>query len=82
MPCLTFYQCKLCGREGSVQMITGQGQPLTLEQSQAENFSPLMVFDCRGFEPIGFSFGNGWKAESVSASFLTGNFFSYYYLLQ
>jgi len=50
-------------------MIPGQGQPLTLEQSQAEQFSALMVFDCRGFEPIGFSFGDGWKAESVSISF-------------
>ncbi|ONK69211.1 uncharacterized protein A4U43_C05F20500 [Asparagus officinalis] len=61
-------KCKLCGREGSIQMIPGQGQPLTLEQSQAEKFSTLMVFDCRGFEPIGFSFSNGWKAESTSGT--------------
>jgi hypothetical protein len=26
----------------------------------------LMVFDCRGYEPVEFSFGAGWKAESVS----------------
>lgn len=61
-------KCKLCGREGSIQMIPGQGQPLTLEQSQAEKFSGLMVFDCRGFEPVGFSFGDGWKAESTSGT--------------
>lgn len=62
-------KCKFCGREGSIQMIPEQGQSLTLEQSQAERFSPLMVFDCRGFEPIEFSFGNGWKAESASGTF-------------
>jgi hypothetical protein len=27
-----------------------------------------MVFDCRGYEPVEFSFGDGWMAESVSVS--------------
>ncbi|KAG1346383.1 putative CXXC motif containing zinc binding protein [Cocos nucifera] len=59
-------KCKLCGREGSIQMIPGHGQPLTRELSQRELNTRLMVFDCRGFEPVDFSFGDGWKAESVS----------------
>ncbi|KAG1367650.1 putative CXXC motif containing zinc binding protein [Cocos nucifera] len=59
-------KCKLCGREGSIQMIPGHGQPLTLELSQRELITGLMVFDCRGFEPVDFSFSDGWKAESVS----------------
>lgn len=61
-------KCKLCGREGSIQMIPGHGQPLTLELSQHEWDTKLMVFDCRGFEPVDFSFADGWKAESPSGT--------------
>ena len=46
-------------------MIPGQGTPLTIEQSQKGEKTCLMVFDCRGYEPVEFSFGAGWKAESV-----------------
>jgi hypothetical protein len=46
-------------------MIPGHGTPLTIEQSQKEEKTCLMVFDCRGYEPVEFSFGAGWKAESV-----------------
>ncbi|NP_001143983.1 UPF0587 protein F46B6.12 [Zea mays] len=58
-------KCKLCGRDGTIVMIPGQGTPLTIEQSQKEEKTCLMVFDCRGYEPVEFSFGAGWKAESV-----------------
>ncbi|KAF7036650.1 hypothetical protein CFC21_047238 [Triticum aestivum] len=60
-----YFKCKLCSREGSVVMIPGQGTPLTAEQSQKGEMTCLMVFECRGYEPIEFAFGNGWKAESV-----------------
>uniref|UniRef100_N1QQK5 Uncharacterized protein n=1 Tax=Aegilops tauschii TaxID=37682 RepID=N1QQK5_AEGTA len=59
-----YFKCKLCSREGSVVMIPGQGTPLTAEQSQKGEMTCLMVFECRGYEPIEFAFGNGWKAES------------------
>ncbi|KAG6469470.1 CXXC motif containing zinc binding protein-like [Zingiber officinale] len=61
-------KCKLCGRDGTIQMLPGHGEPLTLQQSQSGSEAMLMVFDCRGFEPIDFSFGNGWKAESTSGA--------------
>ncbi|WOK91354.1 hypothetical protein Cni_G00045 [Canna indica] len=61
-------KCKLCAREGTMQMVPGHGQPLTIEHSQAGIMSRLMVFDCRGLEPIDFSFGNGWKAQSLSGT--------------
>ncbi|KAM3349566.1 hypothetical protein ACQJBY_022482 [Aegilops geniculata] len=56
-----------------VQLPTGKGTanllqkgtPLTAEQSQKGEMTCLMVFECRGYEPIEFAFGNGWKAESV-----------------
>lgn len=58
-------KCKFCAREGSIVMIPGQGTPLTSELSQKGEKACLMVFECRGCEPIEFAFGNGWKAESV-----------------
>lgn len=47
-------------------MIPGRGKPLTQEAAQSGGFSPLMLFDCRGYEPVDFVFGVGWKVESVS----------------
>ena len=48
-------------------MIPGKGRPLTLEDSEGGEHAPLMVFDCRGYEPIDFGFGGFWKAEAVSS---------------
>ncbi|KAH9301806.1 hypothetical protein KI387_013389, partial [Taxus chinensis] len=53
-----------CGREGSVLMITGRGRPYTIEDSEAQAFVPLMLFDARGYEPVDFVFKDGWKVES------------------
>lgn len=49
-------------------MIPGKGRPLTQEDSEAGEHAPLMVFDCRGYEPIDFGFGGFWKAEAVSCN--------------
>ncbi|CAN6457018.1 unnamed protein product [Victoria cruziana] len=61
-------RCKLCGRDGSVLMIPGRGRAMTDEDSESGKFVPVMMFDCRGFEPIGFSFRDGWAAESLSGT--------------
>ncbi|KAL6215345.1 hypothetical protein ACLB2K_014776 [Fragaria x ananassa] len=37
-------------------------KPLTKEGV----FHPLMMFDCKGYEPVDFVFGGGWKVESVA----------------
>ena len=47
-------------------MVPGRGRPLTHEDSESGKFSPLMQFDCRGYEPVDFVFADGWKAVSVS----------------
>ncbi|KAL6621220.1 hypothetical protein ACP70R_033652 [Stipagrostis hirtigluma subsp. patula] len=60
--------CKLCGRDGTIVMIPGQGTPLTIEQSQKGEKTCLMVFDCRGYEPFDIEFHDGWKAESVGGT--------------
>ncbi|PIA42866.1 hypothetical protein AQUCO_02000368v1 [Aquilegia coerulea] len=61
-------KCKFCSREGTVTMVPGRGRPLMLEMGQSGKYAPLMVFDCRGLEPVDFSFGQGWKAESTSGT--------------
>ncbi|KAJ4953632.1 hypothetical protein NE237_030464 [Protea cynaroides] len=65
-------KCKLCGREGTVLLIPGRGRALTLEASESGEYTPLMLFDCRGLEPVGFVFGDGWKAESTSGTKFDG----------
>lgn len=50
-------------------MIPGAGRPLTGDDCEAGKFAPLMSFDCRGLEPVAYSFGGDqWKIESVSLS--------------
>ncbi|WZZ76612.1 hypothetical protein YC2023_087982 [Brassica napus] len=66
--CHLVQKCKFCGREGNVTMIPGKGRPLTLEDSEGGEHAPLMVFDCRGYEPIDFGFGGFWKAEAESGT--------------
>ncbi|KAH7574313.1 hypothetical protein JRO89_XS03G0281200 [Xanthoceras sorbifolium] len=61
-------KCKFCGREGTVTMIQGRGKPLTQEASESGKYCPVMLFDCRGFEPEGFIFGGGWKVESIAGT--------------
>ncbi|KAI3830515.1 hypothetical protein MKW98_030678 [Papaver atlanticum] len=61
-------KCKFCGREGNITMIPGKGRPLTLEAGETEEYVPLMLFDCRGIEPVEFAFGDGWKVQSTDGT--------------
>ncbi|TYJ32606.1 hypothetical protein E1A91_A05G046900v1 [Gossypium mustelinum] len=63
---------KLCSRDGTVTVIPGRGKPLTQEESEAENYAPLMLFECRGYEPIDYVFGGGWKVESLEGTKFEG----------
>ncbi|OWM63448.1 CXXC motif containing zinc binding protein [Punica granatum] len=58
-------KCKFCEREGTVTMVPGRGRPLTHEDSETGKYAPLMLFDCRGYEPVDFAFRGLWKAESL-----------------
>ncbi|XP_056176964.1 uncharacterized protein LOC115670917 isoform X2 [Syzygium oleosum] len=57
-------KCKFCEREGTVTMIPGRGRALTQEDSESGKYAPLMLFDCRGYEPVEYSFRGLWKADS------------------
>ncbi|XVE97639.1 hypothetical protein REPUB_Repub03eG0036100 [Reevesia pubescens] len=61
-------KCKFCMREGTVTMIPGRGQPLTQAESEEGKYAPLMLFESRGYEPVGFIFGGGWKVESLEGT--------------
>ncbi|GFP88045.1 upf0587 protein c1orf123 homolog [Phtheirospermum japonicum] len=61
-------KCKFCSRDGTVTMITGRGRPLSQEEAETGKYAPLMFFDCRGYEPVDFAFGSGWKAQSTEGT--------------
>ncbi|EXB66900.1 hypothetical protein L484_019538 [Morus notabilis] len=61
-------KCKFCGRDGTVTMVPGRGRPLTQETSESGKFSPLMLFDCRGYEPVSYAFADGWRAVSLEGT--------------
>ncbi|XP_016468261.1 uncharacterized protein LOC107790807 [Nicotiana tabacum] len=65
-------KCKFCSRDGTVTMITGRGRPLTHGDSQAGKYAPLMLFECRGFEPLDFAFLGEWQAESLEGTKFEG----------
>ncbi|GMN35949.1 hypothetical protein TIFTF001_005648 [Ficus carica] len=65
-------KCKFCGRDGTITMVPGRGRPLTQETSESGKFSPLMLFDCRGYEPVSYVFADGWKAVSLKGTTFDG----------
>ncbi|OMO86611.1 hypothetical protein COLO4_21022 [Corchorus olitorius] len=67
-----YQACKFCLREGTITMIPGHGKPLTLEDSEAGKYAPLMQFDSRGYELVGFVFDGSWKVESVEGTKFEG----------
>lgn len=62
-------KCKFCGREGTISMTAGVGRPLTGELCEEGKYAPLMVFDCRGLEPVDFLFMDPhWRVESAEGT--------------
>ncbi|XP_010669152.2 uncharacterized protein LOC104886392 [Beta vulgaris subsp. vulgaris] len=62
-------KCKFCGREGNITMIPKFGRPLTGADCEAGEYAPLMSFDCRGLEPLEYSFGcDQWKVETTAGT--------------
>ncbi|KAK3024152.1 hypothetical protein RJ639_042836, partial [Escallonia herrerae] len=61
-------KCKCCGREGTITMVPNCGHPLTEDLVEQGEFAPMMLFDCRGYEPFDFAFGSGWRAESLEGT--------------
>lgn len=55
-------KCKLCSRENSIDIIKDSLKPYA---DQEQKFQTVVVFECRGMEPIDFSPRCGWVAEGT-----------------
>lgn len=53
-------KCKLCQRENSISIVEDQLKPYNFEDNL--QFKTMVVFDCRGIEPIDFDPRSGFTA--------------------
>ncbi|KAI8125004.1 UPF0587 protein [Lucilia cuprina] len=58
-----YMKCKMCGRENSIDVVEKSNDVYTQEDSG--KFKTIVVFDCRGAEPVEFSPRVGWIVRSV-----------------
>ncbi|XP_077284949.1 UPF0587 protein CG4646 isoform X2 [Arctopsyche grandis] len=55
-------KCKLCSRENSLEILQGtNGEYLSGDSGK---FKTIVVFECRGIEPVDFSPRKGWNVVS------------------
>lgn len=59
-------KCKLCGRENSIDIIADSIKPYDIDHSG--KFKTIVVFDCRGMEPVDFSPRIGFMAEGAETN--------------
>ncbi|XP_053979765.1 CXXC motif containing zinc binding protein [Hylaeus anthracinus] len=57
-------KCKLCSRENSMSILEDSLKPYVADNQ--EKFQTIVVFDCRGLEPIDFSPREGWIAKAAN----------------
>jgi len=53
-------KCKLCSRENSIDILADTVTSYDMKDNN--RLKTIVVFDCRGLEPVDFSPRNGWKA--------------------
>ncbi|KAM8711982.1 hypothetical protein ACLKA7_012490 [Drosophila subpalustris] len=58
-----YMKCKMCGRENSMDVVEKSNVAYTADD--AGSFKTIVVFDCRGVEPVEFSPRTGWKVQSA-----------------
>ncbi|XP_067626428.1 UPF0587 protein CG4646 [Eurosta solidaginis] len=58
-----YMKCKMCSRENSIDIVEKTNEPYT--QDDAGKFKAIVVFDCRGVEPVEFSPRAGWIVHSA-----------------
>lgn len=58
-------KCKFCSRENTVTIL--EDSIKSYYEADIDNYKTLVVFDCRGLEPIDFSPGRGWKVEATNS---------------
>ncbi|XP_013117365.1 UPF0587 protein CG4646 [Stomoxys calcitrans] len=58
-----YMKCKMCSRENSIDIVEKSNVAYTQEDSG--KFKTIVVFDCRGSEPVEFSPRVGWIVKSA-----------------
>lgn len=58
-----YMKCKMCGRENSIDVVEKSNAAYTADDTGS--FKTIVVFDCRGVEPVEFSPRTGWKVQSA-----------------
>ena len=61
-------KCKLCSRENSIDILTETVSSYGYADSEANKFTTIVVFDCRGIEPIDFDPRVGWMASGYKVA--------------
>ncbi|XP_037948865.1 UPF0587 protein CG4646 [Teleopsis dalmanni] len=58
-----YIKCKLCSRGNSIDIV--EKSNATYTQDDSGTFKTIVVFDCRGVEPIEFSPRSGWIVRAA-----------------
>ncbi|XP_054764182.2 CXXC motif containing zinc binding protein-like [Lytechinus pictus] len=59
-------KCKLCSRENSIDILKDFIKPYLIDKNN--QFQTVVAFDCRGMEPVEYSFRAGFKADAAESS--------------
>ncbi|KAH8279409.1 UPF0587 protein GA18326 [Drosophila bipectinata] len=57
-----YMKCKMCSRENSIDIVEKTNAAYTADD--AGSFKTIVIFDCRGVEPVEFSPRAGWRVSS------------------
>jgi len=57
-------KCKLCKRENSIDIVSDSLKPY---DDDTGKFKTIIVFDCRGVQPVDFSPRIGWEAKGLES---------------
>ncbi|KAH8372837.1 hypothetical protein KR009_006111 [Drosophila setifemur] len=58
-----FMKCKMCGRENSIDIVEKSNAAYMTDDSG--QFKTIVIFDCRGVEPVEFSPRSGWTVAAA-----------------
>jgi len=55
------YKCKLCSKQNSLDII--EDSVVSYDMLDNNKFKTIVIFDCRGLEPVDFDPRDGWKSQ-------------------
>ena len=62
-------KCKFCSQEGNLNIEPGKGTVnYTADDSDGHAFKTIVVFECRGIEPVDWQPGDGWACQGIESN--------------